>query len=402
MMRAVSILCLACVHQAGGQAVLLDTGFEADPAAAGWRGGVFGGPASGFAGAWATGGAVPGQHCLAVSKGMWESPAVPVTPFVYYRVSFIAKSARTGFRVANFLDAAGRQLPADDHDSLETAATWTPGQFFVQAREDATHLRVGFGAEGAELQVDDVRVTPVTRDEILAAGDELGRALPPLTCRLDPERWTQLPRTMQALREGRPLRLLLLGDSIVNDLGNSLFHLQLERLYPGAQITLLRSIRGGTGCRAYRRQVGELVIAKAPDLVIIGGISNDFDAAAVRSVVEQARKGVKKPVEFLVMTGASLEPGMTYGLKARGFDSPPAEVRQKAVADEAAFYAKLVEWRAEMRWATLDMRGLWEDYLAQGGRPRAWYQRDFVHTNARGRQLLSGILVQFFQPPPAR
>ena len=389
---------LACVLAGltGCRSAMLETGFETDPVRDGWRTGVFGGPL--FAGDWVETNAWRGRHCLAVRAGLWESPALPVEPFAYYRVSFAYKAVKPGFRLVRYSDAAGNQLVADDHDILDPSPDWTVGEFWTQAREGSASMRAAFGASGAEVFVDGVRIERATSRQVLSAADRLYGTLPPLRCVPEPDRWKRLPRTRQLLDEGKPLRVLLLGDSIANDIGNSLFDALIESMYPGAQITLLRSIRPGTGCVYYREHVKEYVIDKEPDLVVIAGISHDCDPAAMRSVAEQTRQAAKKPVDFLVMTGAVIEPGMSSQWKSKGLDCPPVAVRQQAVVAEARFYAELVSIRDEVPWATLDMRTIWEDYLAHSPWPRQWYQRDFVHANARGKQILGRILQEFFRP----
>ncbi len=391
-------LLAALVPLSGCRSDILKTGFETDPAADGWRTGVYGGPAEQFRGRWLERLPGGGQHCVAVQTGMWESPALPAVPFAYYRVPFAYRAPEPAYRVVRFFDAGGHEIVADDHNSLDAAADWTSTEFFTQAREGTATVRVGFCAGAGELFIDDVCVTPATPREALAAADRLYATLPPVTCAFEPGRWKELPRTMRLLRERQPLRLLLLGDSIANDIGNSLFHLQIERMYPGARITLLRSIVPGKSCAFFRDHLPEHVVDKAPDLVIVAGISHGNDAAAVRSFAERVRQTMATPVEFLVLTGASIEPGMTQSWKNKGFDSPPADVRLKAVAAEARFYAELVNARAAVPWATLDLRTLWEDYLAHSPHPRSWYQRDFVHANARGKEIMGRMLAQFFAP----
>jgi hypothetical protein len=46
----------------------------------------------------------------------------------------------------------------------------------------------------------------------------------------------------------------------------------------------------------------------------------------------------------------------------------------------------------------LDLRGAWEAYLTASPRPRAWYQRDAVHANTRGKQILGRILAAYLGP----
>ena len=397
-MRRIGWAVASMVALVGCRSVLLDCNFGRDPRPAGWRTGVYGRPGAASDGDWTAAPDDSRRRCVTVRTGMWESPALSVEPFAYYRVSFAYRTSAPAFRVVRFFDAEGRELVADDHNALDAAAGWTADEFFTQAREGAGTIRVGFCAGDSELAVDDVRVAPATSREVLAAADRLYAGLPPVECTPDPSRWEHLSRTRALLRGGQPLRVLLLGDSIANDIGNSLFHLQIERMYPGCRITLLRSIGPGKGCRFYRDRVQEYVVDKAPDLVIVAGISHDYDAAAMREVADRTRQAMQKPVEFLVLTGACIEPGMSYEWKNKGLDSPPAEVRQKAVEDEARFYAELQRLSDEVPWATLDLRTLWEAYLARSPHPRSWYQRDFVHANTRGKLVMGRLLAQALAP----
>ncbi len=379
--------------------------FDTDPLAVGWETrGSYGDGRGRFVGEWAEAGGLSDGRCLSVRKGLWQTPALPVRPLAYYRVRFAARSAVTGFYAFRFFDAAGRELGSDEHNAIDASLTWQRHEIFTQAREHAVTLRLSFISGDAArtpadaLQVDEVSVFRAAERDVLAWSDRLYRTLPPLSWTPPPERWQHLAKTRERLQSGGELRVVLLGDSIANDMGNAQFQLLIQRQYRGAKIVLLRSIRGGTGCPFYRNHVQEMVADKAPDLVIIAGVSHGCDAEAIRAVIEQTRALTGRPVEFLVMTGAILEPGMNIGYKSRGIDSPPPEVRLAAVAGERAFYAKLTALGEEFGVATLDLRTLWEEYLAGCGQPLGWYQRDFVHANARGKQILGRVMEQFFAP----
>jgi len=69
------------------------------------------------------------------------------------------------------------------------------------------------------------------------------------------------------------LRIVLLGDSIIGDIGASKFELLLQRMYPGCKIDKSVSSRGSTGCWWYKdeNRVQEYVLRHHPDLLIIGG-----------------------------------------------------------------------------------------------------------------------------------
>jgi len=399
------LLLLSCVLAAlllvplGCQPVLLRTGFETDPAAAGWQGDRSSpGDRREFEGRWADTGARSGRHCMEIRRGLWQSPPIPAGALQYVRVRFAVKADKGAFRVMRFFDAAGREIVADDHDSVNPSPGWTVREFCTHVREGTAVLRVAFVSNGSPVFIDDVTVTAADAAEVLRFADRVYRTVPPVNCAVEADRWKHLSGTMERLRGGKELRLLLLGDSIANDLSNSQFHLLIQRMYPRSRVTLLRSILGNTGCPVYQHRVKEFVTDKDPDLVVIAGISHGGDAAAIRSVIAQARRQMSKPAEFLVTTGAVIQPGMNSGWKQKGMDSAPPEAVQRALDAEAKFHAELVQARDEDRFATLDLRTMWEEYLKTSSRPRSWYQRDYIHANARGKQVLGRIVADFFQP----
>lgn len=59
---------------------------------------------------------------------------------------------------------------------------------------------------------------------------------------------------------------------------------------------------------------------------------------------------------------------------------------------------RMPEIRAELGIATLDMRTVWDDCITTCAQPRQWYQRDEVHANARGKQIMARIDEHCFRP----
>jgi hypothetical protein len=96
---SVLLLCAASGCAAPPPGPLLETGFESDPVAAGWRAAP--GPA-GVVGKnllWSDHEPFAGRRCLAVvpapklpADAGWESPAFPVSEGQYYRVAFQART----------------------------------------------------------------------------------------------------------------------------------------------------------------------------------------------------------------------------------------------------------------------------------------------------------------------
>jgi len=384
--------------------VLLETGFETDPAAAGWKGAARRRrPRRRSSAEWIDADPHGGRHCVKVAGGIWQSPEMRIRPFEFYRVTFASKTQGKGYWLMRFFDTEGREITADQYSSIFASDEWVANESCVMGRAGTASARLGFRPNRAEIFVDDVTVTGATRTDVLKWADSLYKTLPPVRCTPEPKRWKHLPKTMDKLRKGEALKIVVLGDSIANDLCNSHFHLLAERMYPGSRITLVHSIRGATGCPYYQGggRVKPYVVDHDPDLVIIAGISHGLSVPPIRSVIRQVREQMKAGPEFLVMTGAVLEPGMDAGMAWRGLTSPPPEVKRRAKEALTKFYAELVAARDADQFATLDLRAIWDAYIERSPRPLGWYQRDFTHANDRGKQILGRIVERFFAPDRA-
>lgn len=376
---------------------LLRTNFSSDPLVAGWDTSSSYPPGGrGFEGEWRPAGEGFSRACVRARKGLWQSPPLPVEPFRYYRLRCTAQAAQGGAYAFSFWDSRGRPIASDEYNTIAASTHWRTHDVFTQAREDAASMRVALISSGGELCVSAASVLQATAEEVLAWSDRLYAKLPPVQVGAARSQFRHLAGPFRTLQRGGSLRVLVLGDSIANDLSNSQFHLLIEQFYPGSKITLLRSVRAATGCTYYRQHVRRYVTAKAPDLVIIAGISHRCNAGAVRHVIEQTRQEMGSPVAFLALTGAIKVPGPTVLRPFRGRGIEDEERRRRAIEAERAFYAELAAMRDELRFADLDLRSVWEDYVEDCGRPRSWYQRDPIHANARGKQILGRIVAQCF------
>lgn len=379
---------------------LLDAVFITDPVLAGWESsGAYPSGEGGFDGEWVRTGDRP---CLCVRKGLWTSPRVPVTPLAYYRLRFIARAARGGYYAFRFFAADGKELASDEYNSIDASADWQTREVFTQAREDAVAMRVAFVADAGDLRIAEATITNASPTEVLAGNDALYATLPPVRTLLAPDRLRNLAAPCAVLQQGGALRVLVLGDSIANDMSNAQFHLLIQRQYPGSQITLLRSFGSGTGCAYYQFHVRECVVDKQPDLVIIAGISHQGNAVAVRNVIETTRRLCGRPVAFLVLTGAIMQPGANNRMRPDGTLISAEEAFRLATEQERRFLVELEAMRDDVGFAVFDMRTAWEEYLVASGRPRAWFQRDIIHANGRGKQILGRIMEQFFAPVKPR
>ena len=211
-------------------------------------------------------------------------------------------------------------------------------------------------------------------------------ALPAGSCTLPPTDRAALPRTFAKLEGGGELRVVAVGDSIVNDVMRSGWVRDVQAAYPGCEITATSLVRGCGGCRHYREEgrVRRYVVPLRPDLVLIGGISHR-KAAAVRDVIDQLRTDLPD-VEILLTAGA-------FG---------PADPRDPAAVDAApyagggAWGGKLAKLARADGVAFFDLTTPWADLVRSTGADPAVFYRDRVHANPLGEQTAAAVLAGYF------
>lgn len=225
-----------------------------------------------------------------------------------------------------------------------------------------------------------------TPERSLRQVEQIQATMPKGTFTLPPTDWTHLARTRRALAEGRPLRLLAVGDSIVNDTMRSGWVSKLRAMYPKAAVTAKLYVRGGGGCQHYKqeRRVGRFVVPFKPDLVLLGGISQQ-DAASIKEVVRQLRTELPN-VEVLLFSG-------TFGTADPRSDAELAKAPHSGTGPYGAALKKLA---AEERCAYLDMTTPWAAYVRSSKVHPYLFYRDVVHANEFGEQILAKILTGYF------
>jgi hypothetical protein len=203
-----------------------------------------------------------------------------------------------------------------------------------------------------------------------------------------PPDWKYLPRTRKILTEGGDLRILGLGDSIVNDTMRSGWVAKLQAAYPKARIQATVYVRGGGGCQHYREEgrVEKYVLPRKPDLVFIGGISQK-NVESIREVIRQLRAGLPE-VEILLASG-------TFGTVD---PRDPGALAQAPHSGTGPYGRALSALAAEEHCAYLDMTTPWAEFLRSTGVHPHLFYRDVVHANEFGEQILSKIMMSFFAP----
>ena len=223
--------------------------------------------------------------------------------------------------------------------------------------------------------------------------------MPPVQYVPPADRWERLPKTKERLLGGgraggfetRPYRVVMLGDSIVNDTSRSGWDLLVGRRHPTCQIEKVTCVRGSTGCWWYKEagRVKEYVLDHMPDLVIIGGISHRGDITSIREVIRQIRGSSQ--ADILLMTGAF------------GQADPRDEKSWQIISDPGSYseYRKGLEALArETGAAFLDIEAAWGRYIRQSAKDLDWFKRDPIHANERGEQILGHILAGYLSYPP--
>lgn len=395
MIRACAIVACSLVmsgcFMTGAQ---LRADFAKDPEASGW---ALVGPNKNTQadGAWLNKASGSGRDSIVATTGRWESPSIKVTPFQYYRLTFASRSAGKSYWAAKFYDAAGEELQADHYSSIDASDAWVRNEFCFRGKAKAVTAKISFRPiDGKTLQIANVKVAAIKRSKVAEWADRVCATIPPVTYTPPADRWKHIPRTMEKLRKGAKVRIVLLGDSIACDTGNSPLDVLLERLYPKAQVELITSVRGSTGCQYYKDQnrVKEYVVDYNPDLLIIAGISHGHKHEPMRSVIRQVRGQIDP--EVMVMTGAVAPLEWHSNMYIVRSKLP----REKALEIVRTFPARVATMAAEENAEFLDMRQAWDEYIENCGVDPDMFHRDFVHANARGRQVLARILERYFAP----
>lgn len=335
---------------------------------------------------WSTNTSRSGQVSLEVQplpefrSGGWESPPFPVRPDQYYRLTLFSRSSNQFFSAVHFSDERGAETEGDCNWGTDPSTQWVERVFCFKPKIGArTGVVVFYPSSPSPLWVDDVRVEAVDRSAVLAWADAICKSMPALTSAV-PAAVGSAPRAALArLRQGQPLSIVLLGDSISSDLDNSALDVQIERAFPGSRVKTAFVGRGGTGWIKYRYQIRERVLPHQPQLIILLAISNDsaYLAPDLAEVVQNLRHECPDTELLLV----------TPHLASWGRDESAGPHHRDAIRQVAL----------DAKTGYLDLLQVWQDYLAATGQPVRWLLRDGLHMNERGRQLTARAVVSYLR-----
>ena len=321
-----------------------------------------------------------------------ESPLFAVSSLQYYRLDIRSQSSEKLLWGIVFYDAQGTMLLADVYSSIDPSPSIQHSTFYFQSKANAHRAQIWIPArEEQKVVIDEVSITSTSPEAVLTWTDSIYSSIPPVPVIPHPNRLSLLPNTQRALTSGEKIKVVMLGNSIINDTGNSAWELLVEKYYPGTDLEVITSVRGGTGCQYYQEnnRVDTFVVQYQPDLLIIGGISHGNDTNAIHNVIRQVREKIQPPPEILVMSGPVGKQG-----------DPRLNPEFSLTPPFGDFRASLEAMATDAEVAYFDMKTEWGKYISESGKDYDYFLRDPVHANARGRQVLARILASYFISSP--
>lgn len=310
-------------------------------------------------------------------EGGWRSPLLPVTAHQRYRVTMKAEATTPWAVDVQYRDATGQPVIGNDYCAQDATTGSERRELIFTARQGVTATMLKLEGQRANLTVSELRIARATARQAARLADATYAGMPPVQSEPPADAGALIPRTMTTLCTGGVLNVVLLGDSIVNDLSNSHWDALLERDRRGLRLCSTVVVRNGGSCEQFLQGgfLERYVVAEKPDLVMIGGISTKR-VESVRVVIRRLRAaGV---AEMIILSPAGGEYGRGISLK---------------------YFEQLRAMAADERVEFVDLTTPWIRYLAESGHEWRWLYRDPTHPNERGRQVLTRILVNHLACP---
>lgn len=413
---------------------LLSTDFEINPSTQGWTT-----EGSGVA-AWTADQAFSGNHSIVASNSIsWLSPLLSTSPLQWYRLSFKSKapgavenlsqnpgSIGYAYWAAEFYDTNGNKLTEDQYSSVFQSSGWVTNEFRIRAKNNAgpnatlapVLMQIRFRSFDPAVFIDDVIVETTTPQEVAQWADSYYDKLPAKLSYVPKlDHGSRLSLTMNRLRSGQNLRIVMLGDSVQQDTANAPWDAWLQRLYPGATIQVISSTRGGTGVSYFANYVPQYILAYQPDLLCVGGIDNPDDMSYFQSIVNQVRAdnaANSYTTEFLMVT-EQWSPNNNQGsyFLAPGITELDQVAANNPGGVPSGYRGDLLNFCASNNIEYLDLTGVASQFIYgtataggvgapanSNGDPYSFWMRDFVHSSDNGKMIQGRMLEAFFAPPP--
>lgn len=361
--------------------VLFATDFETDPIANGWT------VSDDFEGGWNRGDAYRGRHRVDIVKGLYKSPDWEMEPNAIYRATFMSRAQGKAYWSMISFNRDGEH--AGGHCSgIDPSDEWRRNEVFFIGAANAVRAQFWFHPFRDPFAVDDLRIERATLEQWVEWTEGVRAGLSPVDITPDTSGWKHLPAARDRLRKGQPLSILVLGDSVANDMADSDFHLLLQHRL-GLPVTMGTAVSGNAGASWYLQEdrIRERVLPHDADLVILGGMSNR-DIDAVRQLVAEIRENSR--AEVLVVSGTVVQDRYHSTL------NKPATDDGWPTGERTAWRSQLAHAAEEDRFAFFNLGTAWDAYVLQSSQPLEHYKRDNSHVNTRGRAIVAQIMKSFF------
>ena len=317
----------------------------------------------------------------------------------WYALSFTAKSTVDGYWWVDFFDRNGSSLP-DVNSRLYASQDWRGYDVVVPTRPDAVSAKVAFVSTKG-VSVRDVRMRRITAEAAAKWCDAFYSTLPKVDCEVSDDCWAKIPVSRAILEGTNVLRIVCLGDSIMNDSWCGNFGAIVQREFPATDLKLFVSVRGGTGCWYYREQshFDEYVARYRPNLVLIGGVSNW--PGPDKMSVDDAESAMVETIERCKAIGAEVvicTPPPSYEFRK----DPGPKPFDRSLLNEAVRFPYLHQ-AYEICAAARTGVQVWDlttgpcEAIARSGKPLYWFKRDEAHSDDRGKQLIAQTLGAYFR-----
>jgi len=353
---------------------------------------------------------VPFEGVYESKGGRIQSPIIKLNEALgkvaYYNLKFNARTLDQCYWWVDFFDEHGNALP-DVNSAVYPDCKSNDYDQMIYVQADAVSLRLAFQSNSGVI-VRDITLEMVSHEEASRWCDELYEQLPPLKFTPDKGCCEFLPQTANALKAGTPWRVVMLGDSIQNDSFNSVFQALVKRDFPQSNFDFIPSVRGSTGCWHYQEPkcFEEYVARHKPDLLMIGGISN-IQKESTTANIATAMKNISLVIQQARAIGCEivlLSPPHSVDWRSFNENTPHAPLPSmtwKEDTPDAQGRMRLL-WSPYKKLADKEGIDFWNltvpviDYIATSQKCHNYFNRDHIHNNDRGKQIIGRVLHKYF------
>ena len=351
---------------------------------------------------------VPFEGYYESKGGRMQSPIIKLDKksgeSAYYSLTFKAKTNEQCYWWVDFFDADGKPLP-DTNSAVYPGKAQADYDQMLYIQSSAASIQLAFQSKGG-VAVSDIVVKKVPVGNAAQWNDALYTGLPSLNFSPSSDSFALLPKTAAALKNGKPWKVVMLGDSIMNDSYNSVFQALVKRDFPKSNLDFIISVRGSTGCWFYQdpKSFTEYVTRYKPDLLMIVGISNlikDKDnipagMLKIENVIKQAKE---LGCEVVLLSPPHSVDWRRYDLKNESANLPVMKWSEDTLdqgKERRLIWSPYEALAKKCDIAFWNMTVPTADYVAISGKPHDFFNRDYIHNNDRGKQMIGRVLQKYF------